>query len=420
MRAQIILCMLVLLALPAAADNWPQWRGPRNDGTTAETGLATRWSATENVRWRLELPGPGPSTPIVWGDRLFLTAATGENELVLLAVDRGGRKLWQTVVGQGNYSARGGESNAAAPSPSTDGKHVWVLFGNGLVGAYDFEGQELWKADLVDRYGELKYFFGLSSSPLLDADRLYLLVLHSNAQLVLALDKATGREVWRHERRTDARHECLHSYASPVMYRHDGTEALIIHGGDYVTGHGLADGVELWRQGDFNPKDGYNPSLRFVATPTVHEGVLYVPSAKNGPVVALDPRKVEDGASKQVWRLADGTPDVPSPVIHGGVVYLSRENGILTALDAATGEPLYSERVHGRPHRGSPLYGDGKVYLMGSDGTVSVVRAGRSYELLAQNSIDEHLAASLAVSEGTIYLRTWDALYAIAESQSPR
>jgi outer membrane protein assembly factor BamB len=412
--------LLALTTTVVADENWPHWRGPRHDGTSTATGLPASWGDGENVRWRLELPGPAASTPVVWGDHVFLTSAdAGGDELMLLAVDTSGEVRWRRSLGGDNYDARQGESNAASPSPSTDGERVWVFLGSGLLASYDFDGNELWRTDVEKRYGEFKTYFGMSVTPLLDGDRLYLSLIHDNAQLVVALDKNDGSEIWRHERKTDARAECLHSYASPVIYRHGDTEQLIVHGADYVTAHRLEDGAEVWRCGGLNPEDGYNPTLRFVATPLATPGLLVVPSAKNGPVLGLDPSAAQgDVTAKKKpyrWRLPSKTPDVPSPLIHDGILYLSRENGILLAYDATTGEEIYEERVHGAPHRGSPVAADGKVYLMGMDGTVSVVRAGRDFEILAKNDMEERLAASLAIAGDTIYLRTHEALYAIAE-----
>jgi outer membrane protein assembly factor BamB len=399
------------------AENWPRWRGPRNDGTSIETELPAKWSKTENVKWRLELPGPAPSTPIVWQDRIFLTSAEGSN-LVLLCVDTSGKMLWKKMLGGGNYTIREGESNAASPSPSTDGKNVWVMLGTGIVACYDFNGNEVWKFNLQERYKPFSMYHGMSTSPLLEGDRLYLQLLHSNEQLVLALDKATGREIWRHSRKTDAREESLHSYASPFLYRFGNQEFLITHGADYVTAHDLKDGREIWRCGGLNSPENYNPFFRFVASPVAAAGLIVVPSAKNGPVLGINPQSakgdITDSPAQFHWRLKDGTPDVPTPLIHGGLVYLCRENGVLICLDAKTGQQFYMERTHNHRHRGSPVYADGKIYLMSADGTVTVVKAGREFEIIAKNTVDERLAASLAISNRTIYLRSYKALYAIA------
>jgi len=417
----LLAATLPLLAPAAQAESWPHWRGPQYNGVSRETGLPAQWSAEKNVRWRRPLPGKGAATPIVWGDRVFVTSTVeGAEDLVLLAVGRDGKVLWRKTVTQGAVRAPKWaevETSSASPSPVTDGKRLWTLFGTGTLAAFDLDGNEVWKSELMKRYGEFSTYFGLSSSPFVDAERVYVQALNTNSQLVVALDKATGEEVWKLERPTDARDECLHSYTSPQVIRPDGQDVLLVHGADYLTGHKASDGTELWRHGGLNPKDGYNPSLRLVATPVFADGLLVVPSAKRGPVYALDPTGAKGditGAEKhRVWHLERGTPDVPSPLVHDGLVYLSDEDGKLSCVDAKTGETLYAERVHASTHRGSPVYADGKVFLMATDGTVSVVRAGRKYELLAANSVGERIAASLAVSGGTIYLRTYEALYAI-------
>jgi outer membrane protein assembly factor BamB len=394
----------------ANAENWPNWRGLKRDGTSPETGLPQKWSKTENVLWRTPLPGSAAATPVVWGDRIFLTSTDGDN-LVLICISKDGKILWKKVVGSGNKNAKGDEANLAAPSPSTDGKYVFAFFGSGDLAAFDFSGKQIWKTNLQNTYGKFDLYFVMSSTPLLDGDRLYLQLIHSGAQLVLALDKNTGKEIWKKQRQTDARDECLHSYTSPFLYRDEKQEFLLVHGADYITAHQLKDGTELWRAGSFNPKDKYNPSFRFVASPVATAGLIVVPTAKNGPVIALNPQG--NSTQNRLWTLERGTPDVPSPLINQGIVYLNRENGVLIALDAKTGNQIYQERPYEYRHRASPVYGDGKIYLTARDGTVNVIKAGRQFEVLAKNEIGEQISASPAISNGRIYLRTFDALYAI-------
>ena len=409
-------CLLAaawLCALPIAAENWPHWRGPRFDGTSAETDLPTTWSRSENVRWRLPLPGPAGSTPVVWGERAFLTSTEkGSDALLALAVGGDGRELWRREVDHGRQRVMqqlAHETSLASPSPVTDGERLWALFGTATLTCFDAAGGEvLWQHDLAERYGEPKTYFGLASSPLLYGGRLYLQFLHTDRQLVVALDPRTGGEVWAHERPTDARDECLHAYTSPIPLRSAGSgeDLLLIHGADHLTAHRLGDGAEVWRHGGLNPKDGYNPMLRLVATPVAVDGLVIVPSAKRGPVYALLPEGAQGditGAAKHTaWGRERGTPDVPSPLVVDGLVYLSGENGKLTVLDAKTGEEIYAERVHLSTHRASPVAADGKIFLTATDGTVSVLRPGRSFEVLAKNSVEEHLAASPAISGGTM------------------
>ena len=414
----IFLFASLILINNGFAENWHQWRGPNNDGISNETDVPIQWSQTENVRWRLPLPGQAASTPVVWGDKIFLTSADG-SELVLMCVSTEGEELWKRTLAQGNRSKRGDEVNLAAPSPTTDGKHVWAFLGTGDLACYDIEGNPVWQTNLEERYGKFRLGFLMSMSPVLDKDRLYLQLIHSNAWLVLALNKMTSEEIWKHDRKSDARKECEHAYTSPILYRDAEREFLVVHGADYVTAHNLEDGSEIWRCGGLNPPEWYNPSFRLVASPVVTEGLIVVPSAKNGPVLGLDPSGTGNitDTKWQIWKLQEGTPDVPSPLIHDGLVYLCREKGILICLDAKTGEELYEMRINRQLHRSSPVYANGYIYLTSRNGVVNVVKAGREFEILATNSIDETVAASPVIADGVLYLRSYDALYAIGQKK---
>ncbi len=266
----------------------------------------------------------------------------------------------------------------------------------------------------------------MASTPVLFGERLYLQLIHGDGQAsteearVIALDKSTGKEVWQSKRITGATQENEHSYASPMLYDDGKTQYLITHGGDYAIAYDLEDGAERWRLEGLNPHNApnrrYHPTLRFVASPVANEGMVVVPTAKNGPVFTLDGHargKIDDDSPFLLWSLPSNTPDVPSPLIEAGLVYLCRENGNLMCLDAKTGKLHYEERTHRTRHRASPVFADGKIYLTSRDGKVSVVKAGPKFELLAQNSLDEEISASPAISNGTIYLRTFDALWAI-------
>ena len=504
----VLVASLILAAAASSvqAENWPQWRGPRYNGVSHETNIPGRWSRTENVAWRLALPGRAGATPIVWGDRIFLTSALGDRngaDLVLICASTSGKELWRRTVATGDHGLRGDEGNLASPSPTTDGKHIWTFMGTGDLACYDFDGNEVWKFNMQQRYGRFDIQFGMSSTPVLDGDRLFLQVIHGPMRregqpaYVVALDKSTGREIWKRDRKTGARVESKHSYASPTLYDDGTRKFLLTHGSDYVIAHRLSDGSEIWRCGGMNPfpqttssastqsarsgssgfvarfdsnKDGkvtrseipegqrrrvfdrlikqrnldpdktytvaelraaiglsqprrsnrrrpssdsYHPTLRFVSSPAVAPGIIVVPSAKRGPVLALRPDMEGDATGSQMWMLPRGTPDIPSPLIHGGLVYLCSENGNLACHDAQTGEQLYYERTHRMRHRASPVYADGKIYLTARDGRISVVKAGRQFEMLAQIEMEETTTASPVISNGTLYLRTWDALWAI-------
>lgn len=403
-------------AAPASADPWPAWRGPNGDGISAEKNLPVTFGKSQGVLWRTPLPGAGGASPIVWGDKIFVTSAEGD-DLVLLGIDTAGKVLWKQSLGGGNKDVRSDEGNSASPSPSTDGKHVWAMMGTGALGCFTVDGKPVWKLDLQQRYGKFDIQFGMASTPVLDDGRLYLQLLHSKGAWVIALDAADGKEIWKHQRTSDAIAECEHSYASPMMYRDPTTKYLLTHGADYIVAHNLKDGGELWRCGGLNPKgQKYNPTLRFVASPLAVPGLIVVPTAKNGPVLGLHTDgsgNLTDRKEAYFWRRENNTPDVPSPLVHDGLVYLCRENGVLICMDAKTGQELYQERTESDRHRASPVFADGKIYLTARRGTISVIQAGPKFERLAVNKLEEETTASPAFSDGRIYVRTFEALWAI-------
>ncbi len=416
-RNNLAACAFALIvAGSVAADNWPQWRGANHDGVSRESNIPAKWGDGEGVAWKAKMPGMGGSTPAVWDKRIFLTSEDGD-DLVLLCLGTDGKELWKRKVGGGKMRFMRGEGNGASASPSTDGKHVYAFFGSGELACFDVDGKEVWKFNVQDRYGKFQIQHGMHVTPLLDGDRLYLALLHSGGWWVVALDKATGNEAWKVERQSDATNENEHSYASATLWRKGNDAALIVHGNDYTTGHRLSDGSEIWRVGGLNPRDRYNRTLRFVATPLATPDLIVIPSAKNGPVVGLRPDakgKVEPGNEYEQWRRPANTPDVPSPLLHDGLVYLCRENnGVLYCLDAKTGKELYNQRIHSALYRASPVYADGKVYCTARDGTVTVVKAGPQFEKVAENKLPDQISASPAVSGGRVYLRGWENLYAI-------
>jgi outer membrane protein assembly factor BamB len=447
--AGLLLTTSFLAVDSARADNWPQWRGPHNNGVCDEKNLPTKFDKALNLAWRLPLPGPAGATPVVWGDHIYLTspekdtlprqkgpqgrgrggrgrrAPAEPQDLFLMCVSTDGHELWRHAVGHSNRNVMGDEGNLCSPSPVTDGKHVWSLMGTGDLACFDSDGNEVWKIDLQAKYGTFKYSYGLASTPLLDGDRLYLQIIHgqmtshpTNEGFVLALDKATGKEIWKQTRSTDGYAENEHSYASPMIYDDGKRRLLLTHGDDYIIAHRLDTGAEVWRCGGINPKDNYNPTLRLVASPAIEGGIIIVPSAKRGPVIALRGEgkgDITDSKDFQLWRRPNGTPDVPSPLIHDGLVYLDDEKGVLTAVDAKDGKEIYRKQTVAVRHRASPVYADGKIYLTSHEGDVTVVQAGREFKLLEKNELGESISASPAISNGRIYFRTFDALWAVGK-----
>ena len=438
LRCLAILC--VLCGPPVHAENWPDWRGPDHDGVSHETGLPTKWSATENVAWSLKMPGKGGSTPIVWGNQIFLTSAEGvepkgpepkkgmkkggkddspPTDLLLVSISTDGKELWRRKLGHAGRGAyRYDEGNEASASPTTDGKHVYCFVATGDLFCFDFAGNEVWHRDIQKDYGKFSIQHGMHQSPILFGDRLYVALIHNNGHWLIALDKATGKEVWKQKRDSDARGESREAYASPILWKNGSETQIVVLGADYATGHRLEDGKEVWRLGELNPKGPrYSDALRIIATPAPSPEGLVVPTARGGIIIALKPGvkgTITPGSPFEIWRKIKGAPDVPTPVVHDGLVYVPREDGgILQCWDLKSGAEKYLERVHSDRYRGSTVYGDGKVYLTARDGTFSVVEAGPKFKLLAENTLPDIFTASPAISGGTLYLRGFEPLYAI-------
>lgn len=432
----IVLMMLTgLYPNTVGADQWPQWRGPDNNGICHETSLPISWDQSRNVVWKVDLPGQGGATPIIWNDRIFVTSADGDDLVLLCFSTQDGKQLWRRLVTSGNQDARAGEGNSASPSPSTDGQHVWVFFSTGILACYDFEGNQVWKLDCNERFGKIDIQFGLTSTPVLDGDSLYLQLLHGpmvrgNNQRtgkVIRLNKLTGETVWQYDRQTDAQFECKHSYASPLIVNASGKRMLIVHGADCTTAHDLESGKEVWRLGGLNGPTKLNPkgtdvTFRFVASPSFGGGKLIIPTAKAGPTVALPLNDAAAGnlnESHVAWTAAQ-TPDVSIPLIVDDLVYLLHNDGKLQCVELATGKQVYFERTHSVQHRTSPVYANGHIYFCGKDGMCTVVKAGRKFEIVASNPMGgEPITASPAISEGKLYIRTYQALYAIADQTRP-
>ena len=406
--------MLGSLSLQA---KWPSWRGPTNDGVSIAKNLPDVWSESENVLWKFPLPAAGSSTPIVVEDKVFVTVER-DRAVHLLCVSTMGKELWTRKVCETNGKGNGERTNASS-SPSSDGNKIFVTTGTGEVVAFDFSGKEQWRFNAQERYGKFRYGFGFHSTTLLHEGRLYLQLIHTAAQLVVSVDSFTGKELWKVERKSDGVAECLHSYASPMAHRHGDLNILVTHGNDYCIGHDPETGKELWRVAGLNPKDRYNRTLRFVASPVASKGVLVAPSAKNRgvSVVRLSEAKglIEQGGAGELWRMDRGTTDVTSPLLYEGLLYLCKENGTVLCLDASTGEQQYQERFHGQTYRGSPVAANGRILFTARDGTFTVLKAGRAYEVIAKNKLDDQFTASPAIANERLYLRGYKHLYAIGK-----
>jgi outer membrane protein assembly factor BamB len=411
----VVIALVVGAPRETFGENWPHWRGPSANGVSRESNLPVKWSKTENIAWRLALPEWSGSTAIVWGERIFLNVAEGD-DLFLWCVDRTkGAPLWKKHLSGGNHRER--KQNMSSPSPVTDGRHVWVMTGTGILKGFDLAGKELWTRDIQKDYGQFGLNWGYASSPLLHDNSLFLQVLHGmktdDPSYILRIDTMTGKTRWRVERPTRAIRESPDSYSTPALLRYGSTTEVVITGGDVVTGHDPATGRELWRVDGLNPTN--NPAYRIVASPVVF-GDLVIAPTRERPMLAIRPGGRGDITNTHVaWAFQSG-PDVPTPVTDGTFVYVIRDNGVMFCLDAKTGRTIYGpQRVRPATYSGSPVLADGKIYVTNEDGVTVVVKAGPQFEMLAENDFGEYTLSSPAVSEGQIFIRTDSALYAIGK-----
>ena len=409
------LFMVTLGAALLAADNWPQWRGPELNGLSKEVGLVRNWTSTTNIAWKLPTPSRTGSTPIIWGDIIFMNVATAEfsGNLELWAVDRNTQAVtWKRRLGSGNKAGR--KQNMSSPSPSTDGRTVWVMTGTGIIKAFDFSGSEKWTRNIEKDYGRFGINWEYASSPLLLDGDLIVQVLHGMKtyapSYVLRIDGETGQTEWKVERRTYAVQESHDAYTTPAVVRAGGASEIVITGADVATGHDPASGKELWRVDGLNP--GNFPNYRIVASPVVSGGIVIAPTRVQ-PMLAIDVANRGTQKPKILWSAGQG-PDVPTPVTDGTLVYVVRDNGTAFALDLKTGKVVYGpERLPGGAYSGSPVLADGHIYVTNEDGVTAVYKAGPKFVPVAQNELNDYCLSSMAVSEGQIFLRTSKHLWVI-------
>jgi outer membrane protein assembly factor BamB len=429
LRTRLFLCTLGLLAIGATgaiAANWPQWRGPNGDGISDETGLPVQWSETAGVLWKLPLPGPGASTPAIWGDAVFLTTMQGDKLLALKVSKSKGEIEWSREVGTGTMR-RGSPKrkehtfhnlhNLASPSPVTDGEVVLFHFGTGDLVAFDFAGKELWRRNLQKEHGNYTIWWGHANSPVIWKDMVISVCMQDPLDdlqkdpapsYVVAHDRKTGEQKWKVMRMTGSKAEDADAYTTPIFRQVDGKTEMIVVGGNQIDAYDPANGKRLW----------FLPGLRGSRTitgPTLADGLLYTTEGKRGALLAVKPGGTAKlGNDAILWKQSDSTPDTPCPVLWKGLVFTVADNGIALCRDAKTGALKWKERLLG-DFKSSPLAADGKVYFLNMDGRCTVVAATDKFDKLAENRVDDGTPASLAIADGRIYLRGKKALYCIGK-----
>jgi outer membrane protein assembly factor BamB len=436
MKLSLPVALSFTLALPALAENWPQWRGPNLDGTSPEKNLPVTWSAEKGVKWKTPMPGFSGATPIVWGDSIFVSSPDENKNLLLLCLNKkDGAIRWKQQLGEGDINK--GRGNMASPSPVTDGKTVWVLYGTGDLAALDFQGQVRWKRNLGADYGRFSINWIYGSSPLLFDGRLYVQVLQRSPappdypgiagtagereSYLLALDPQTGKTLWKQARPSDAQLESLESYATPVPHRSGGRTQLLIAGGDFLSGHDPATGRELWRGFGINPQRG--EWMRLVPSPVSAGDLAIVCGPKKQAMIAFRTDLTGDITEKGVaWKFDEmKTPDVCTPVYWNGKLFaLDGDSHTLTCFEAKSGQKLWQGEVpeRGTVIRASPTLADGRLYIVNEKGTTHVIDAtANEFKLLATNALPDESNArgTIAVSDGLLFLRGTQYLYCIGK-----
>lgn len=445
-RSRLPLSLSLALALAAtalSAANWPQFRGPNQDGSSPETGLPEKFSKTEGVKWAADMPGPAASVPAIWGDNVFVSSSDPvKQKLLAICLDaKTGKVKWQHEVTDGYQ--HDDRSNLASPSPCTDGELAFYFYGTSVMAAYDFTGKEVWKRDLGKDYGTFGTQWTYSSSAALDGGKLYVQVLQRNVAFefhglqkgdpngknesyILALDPKTGKEIWRQVRPSDAVAESLEAFSTPVFATHNDKRLMLISGGDTMTGHDAATGAELWRMPSFNPeKIGH---WRLVPSPVTGDGVALVCAPKKGPVFAM--KLDATGTTAPLWQ-SDGkeiSSDVSTPLFYQGKFYvLDSDRKTLSCVEPRTGQVVWKGEFPTRYKiEASPTGADGKIYAIDFLGNVFVVKAGgAAFEIVHQTTFgqdgttatngDKICRAGIAVANGCLFIRAQDRLYCIGK-----
>ena len=394
-----LLILLLLLLSPNAllAENWPCWRGPRLDGTSIEKDIPVHWSATSNVIWKTEVPGVGHASPIVWNDRIFTVSAIADQEArVLLCFDRTtGKILWQKTVLMAPFESKHKLNSHASSTPATDGELVYVAFLDRkemLAAAYDFSGNQKW----LVRPGPFNSMHGFCSSPILFKDKVIVNGDHDGDSYLVALDRATGKTIWKTPRQNKTR-----SYCAPLIRELDGRTQMVLSGDKSVASYDPANGNLHWLI------DG--PTDQFVASPVYNEkaNLLFVSGGyPDHHILALTPK------GKIVWRTNRGVAYVPSPISVGDFFFIVSDSGIAHCFEATTGKIMWNERMG--EHHASLVSANGLVYFLNDDGVMNVVRAARDFTPVAKNDIGERTFASPAISQGQLFLRSDKHLFCIS------
>ncbi|MDA1314045.1 MAG: PQQ-binding-like beta-propeller repeat protein [Acidobacteria bacterium] len=419
MNRREVLSVLGAAALPATFGltanaargpaNWPRWRGPNADGVADGGSLPTQWSQTENVRWAVELPGWGTSSPVIYGDRLFITSEVPKGDaksLLTLCFHRDtGRELWRHDFGLGVDQRTHEKSNLAVNTPAVTEDAVYVAFGNSDVARYTHDGKLVWVTRYMELFPNPKMAWGYAASPLVLEDSVLLpWDHHTGPCFLVGLDQQTGSISWKKDRPIGTAH------ATPLLVKHHAQSDILVSGKNRLTAFDAKTHAELWTYGE-----GEGPfNGEIIVSPLYADGIVFLQLWRQSPIHAI--RLTANGQPPElVWVSEKPGPQEPSPLLYRGLLYALMDNGVLTCLDAKSGKEIYRQRLGGACNS-SPIAGDGRICFSNTDGATFVVKAGREFALLSTNSLGERITASPAVCGNELFYRTDSHVYCIAEN----
>jgi outer membrane protein assembly factor BamB len=416
----ILAAATVFAAGIAVADtgaNWPRWRGPHDNGSNESGSYPVKWDASINVLWKTPLPGKGCSTPIVWNERIYLTAPS-DGQDTLLAFDWSGKRLWQTPLGP-ERAGKNRNGSGSNPSPATDGTAIFTCFKSGNLAASEMDGKVRWKTNLLDRFGKDTLYWDYGTSPVLTEKDVVATMMHHGESYIAAFDKITGELRWKVARNFETPTEGDHSYATPIAIRHEGKEALLVWGGQHLTAHDAATGATLWSCGDFNPESKNNWVA--VASPVIAGDIAVVPYGRGSRLHGIRlGGKGDVTATHRAWVREDTGSFVPTPIEYKGRIYLvrdqGRERGQVECVDPANGKTLWTGELPkgSSTYYSSPAAADGKLYAAREDGVIFVAKIEGSFEVLSENKMGEPVIASPVPVANRLLIRGEKNLFCIA------
>ncbi|MCK5564702.1 MAG: PQQ-binding-like beta-propeller repeat protein [Planctomycetes bacterium] len=397
---------------------WPRMRGPYTNGNAEPGTYPTNWDP-ENVLWKIDVPGKGTSTPVVWNEKIYLTAGVGGQDAVI-AYDWSGKHIWQRQLGT-ETSGKHKNASGSNSSPVTDGTGVFVFFKSGRLAALEMDGTVRWETNLFERFGKDNRYWDFGTSPVLTKKDVVMAQLHDGQSWLAAFDKVSGKMSWKVARNYETAQEGSQGYSTPVVFSHKGAEALLVYGGEHLTAHSGVDGKIIWSCGDFNPE-----GLKFwaiVGTPVIARGVAVVPVGREDRDMP-NLHGIKMGGSGDVtkthrlWKREDTGSFIPSPTEHKGRVYILRDRGKIDCIDPLTGKSYWvGEFPKGKgKFYSSPLIAGDHLYAAREDGIVFVLGLNDKFEIISEIDMEDAIISSPAAVSDRILIRTKKHLFCIGKS----